>query len=229
VPKSPLSTFAQIRALSAKQSLAFSVAVLTRMVPHVVIYDELIAPAENAALAEAPVSNELGPLAHKVLGLLWDYLINHKAKFNYGVQLEKIESMTPDIGPDTPFGVLPAMDACIGLASVLRLIQHEQDDAAVIISKLAQGGIEAMLLATEFSEQNDRVLAIDDPEAQDNAHFALSKALKAHPLMEFEIQYQQHVLEYVTTHSLDAAGMKALYDMTQETGITTLGIELTSE
>jgi hypothetical protein len=47
--------------------------------------------------------------------------------------------------------------------------------------------------------------------------------------MEFEIQYQQHVLEYVTTHSLDAAGMKALYDMTQETGITTLGIELTSE
>ena len=55
MPKSPLSTFAQIRALSAKQSLAFSVAVLTRMVPHVVLYDELIAPAENAALAEAPV------------------------------------------------------------------------------------------------------------------------------------------------------------------------------
>lgn len=77
MPKSPLSTFAQIRALSAKQSLAFSVAVLTRMVPHVVLYDELIAPAENAALAEAPVSNELGPLAHKVLGLLWDLSLIH--------------------------------------------------------------------------------------------------------------------------------------------------------
>ena len=229
MPKSPLSTFAQIRALTSKQSLAFSVAVLTRMVPHVVLYDELCAPEVNSALAEAPVSNELGTLAHKILGLLWDYLINHKAKFNYGVQLEKIESMTPDIGPDTPFGVLPAMDACIGLAAVLRLIQHEQDDAAVMVSKLAQGGIEAMLLATEFSEENAAVLAPADPEAKDNAQFDLSQTLKGHLLMESEMQYQQSLLEYVTNHSLNAAGMKSVYHPTKTTGSTTLGIEFTSE
>jgi uncharacterized protein YjaG (DUF416 family) len=226
VTKPTLSTFAQIRALSPKQSLAFSVTVLSRMIPHVALYDELNQASTSELALTGTGDFAVGPLADKVLGLVWDYLGNPKNKFNFGVQLEKIEVATPDVTDSTPFGVLPAMDACIGLSALLRLLQQEQDDAAVMISKLAQGGVEAMLLATEFAIDNEKIAAIDDEESKDNAYFTLSKKLKAHPLMEFEIAFQREVLQYVNTHKLNEQSVKELQQMVQETGITTLGIEL---
>jgi uncharacterized protein YjaG (DUF416 family) len=226
VTKPTLSTFAQIRALSPKQSLAFSVTLLSRMIPHVALYDELNQEVTSELALTGVAKVEVGPLADKVLGLVWDYLANPKNKFNFGVQLEKIEMATPDVTDNTPFGVLPAMDACIGLSALLRLLQQEQDDAAVMISKLAQGGIEAMLLATEFAEENAQIAAIEDEESKDNAYFAVSKKLKAHPLMEFEIAFQNEILQYVHTHKLNEQSVKDLQQLVQETGITTLGIEL---
>lgn len=224
--KPTLSTFAQIRSLSPKQSLAFSVTVLSRMIPHVALYDELNQELTSELALTGATDNAVGPLVKKVLGLVWDYLGNPKNKFNFGVQLEKIEVATPDVTEHTPFGVLPAMDACIGLSALLRLLQQEQDDAAVMISKLAQGGVEAMLLATEFADDNAEITTIDDEEAKDNAYFAISKQLKSHPLMEFEIAFQQEVLQYVQTHKLNEQSVKELQQLVKDTGITTLGIEL---
>lgn len=224
--KPTLSTFAQIRSLSPKQSLAFSVTVLSRMIPHVALYDELNQEVTSELALTGATDNAVGPLVNKVLGLVWDYLGNPKNKFNFGVQLEKIEVATPDVTDNTPFGVLPAMDACIGLSALLRLLQQEQDDAAVMISKLAQGGVEAMLLATEFADDNAEITKIDDEEVKDNAYFAISKQLKSHPLMEFEIAFQQEVLQYVQTHKLNEQSVKELQQLVKDTGITTLGIEL---
>lgn len=224
--KKTLSTFAQIRALTPKQSLAFSVTVLSRMIPHVALYDELNQSSNSELVLTGGAEPELGSLTQKVLGLIWDYLGNPKHKFNFGVQLEKIEIATPDVSEDTPFGVLPAMDACIGLSAILRLLQQEQDDAAVMVSKLAQGGVEAMLLATEFAEDNAKIAAIEDEETKDNAYFALSKQLKVHPLMVFEIAFQNEVLQFVNTQKLNENCVVELQRLVQETGITTLGIEL---
>ena len=223
--KPTLSTFAQIRDLKPWQGLAFSLAVLSRMVPHVQLYQELQSEqmVTNAELAE-PV--DLGQLTHKVLGLLWANLANPKATFNYAVQLEKIESATPDMTADTPFGVFPAMDACLGLSSVLRMLKNEQDDAPVMVSKLAQGGIEAMLLETELAEQQMTVENIADEEERDGAYKAMSHSIKHHPLMEFEVAFQQHVITLVTTHKRNAQLDTLLHECIAETGITTLGIEL---
>jgi hypothetical protein len=44
--------------------------------------------------------------------------------------------------------------------------------------------------------------------------------------MEFEIAFQREVLQYVNTHKLNEQSVKELQQMVQETGITTLGIEL---
>ena len=110
------------------------------------------------------------------LNLVWETLKSPKSKFNIAVQLEKVEVATPDTSEFDNYGVYPAIDAAIGLAGLLNLMAGDDPQGAVVISKLSQGSVEAYLLATE--------------EADD-------ESVKVHPLMEFEVEVQNELLDYV--------------------------------
>lgn len=130
-----LSTFAQVRALEGQDAIAFSAALLQRMVPNYQLFCEVSGFAEPNTLANC-------------LDLIWERLTAPKSRINFAMQREKVEEATPDVANFDSFGVYPALDAAIGMSAALSLILNEEPQGAVIVSKLSQGSVEAYLLAT---------------------------------------------------------------------------------
>lgn len=138
------------------------------------------------------------------LNLVWETLKSPKSKFNVGVQLEKVEVATPDTSEFDNYGVYPAIDAAIGLAALLNLVAGDDPQGAVVVSKLSQGSVEAYLL--EAQEANDDV--------------------KNHPLMAFEVEVQNELLDYVEQAKYPAKACEEMKQLALEAGITNIGIEL---
>ena len=137
-----LSTFAQVRALEGADAIAFSAALLHRMVPNYQLFCELTEFAEPDTLS-------------KCLALIWESLSSPKSKINFATQLEKVEEATPDVGDFDSFGVYPALDAAIAMSAAINLIMKVDPHGAVIVSKLSQGSVEAYLLATGEATEDD--------------------------------------------------------------------------
>ncbi|PRO73164.1 DUF416 domain-containing protein [Alteromonas alba] len=137
-----LSTFAQVRALEGADAIAFSAALLQRMVPNYQLFCELTEFAEPDTLS-------------KGLDLIWESLCSPKSKINFATQLEKVEEATPDVSDYDSFGVYPALDAAIAMSSAINLIMKVDPHGAVVVSKLSQGSVEAYLLASGEATEDD--------------------------------------------------------------------------
>ncbi|WP_088332684.1 YjaG family protein [Lacimicrobium sp. SS2-24] len=138
---------------------------------------------------------------------IWDWLANPKAKLNLAVQLEKTEQAVPDAADFDNFGVYPAIDVGISLTSLLLLMMDEDPQGAVVISKLSQGSVEAFIEAS-----SDAALGNDE--------------IKAHPLMQWEIAFQQELLDKLEQIQRNKDSMQALKRMAVEEGITNIGLEI---
>ena len=210
-----LSTFQRIRELKPPQAMIFAASVLSRMTPHYTLYFEAHGEPEQA------------PLAEHILHLVWQRIADPKQSFNLNVQIEKLEASLPDPATDDAFGVLPAVDAGLGLIAVLRFWQNTQDDAPVMVAKLAQGGVEAFLLATDLASQYASVQAITDEEEYDVANRQLNQQIKTHPLMAFETEWQNSLLDALLHNKSSNKALAAeCQKRVSDTGCTTLGIEL---
>ena len=133
-----LNTFQQVRELPKKAALAFSAALLERMLVNYQLFCEL---------------NNFGDpqVAKNVINLVWEYVKAPKAKINCAVQGEKVEEITPDIADFDNYGVYPALDFCMGLQAALQLISDDEPSAAVMVAKLSQGGTESYI--AEITEE----------------------------------------------------------------------------
>lgn len=81
-----------------------------------------------------------------ILNLVWEYLTIKDVKINFENQLEKLESIIPDVNDYDSFGVVPALDACQALAEILHaIIAGETLGKAVEISLISLGTIRALL------------------------------------------------------------------------------------
>ncbi len=138
-----LNTFARVRELEGWKAIAFSAALLERMVPNYELF------CNAADIEESDV-------LRKCLNLIWESLLSPKSKINFSLQLEKVEEATPDTADFDSFGVYPAIDAAIGVSACLNLILKQDLQGAVVISKLSQGSVENYLLATGEAD-NDNV------------------------------------------------------------------------
>ena len=145
------------------------------------------------------------PALRNCLNLVWESLKSPKSKFNLAVQLEKVELATPDTSEFDNYGVYPAIDAAIGLAGLLNLMAGEDPQGAVVISKLSQGSVEAYLLASD--------------EATD-------ETVKDHPLMAFEVEVQNELLDYVEQAKYPAKAADEMKALALEAGISNIGLEL---
>ncbi|GGO71096.1 YjaG family protein [Bowmanella pacifica] len=141
------------------------------------------------------------------LNAVWDWLANPKAKLNLGVHLERIEEATPDAEAFDSFGVYPAIDLCMSFAALLQLMMGEDLQGAVVISKLSQGSVEAFIEATSDAELD-------------------AKQIKAHPLMEWEVAFQNELLDRLDTLNRDKDGIQLLRTMAVEEGISNIGLEI---
>ena len=102
--------------------------------------------------------NELSAEAktyQNILNLVWEYLTVKEANINFENQLEKLENIIPDVNDYDFYGVVPALDACEGLAEVLHtIIAGDSCVQAVKLSELSLQTVADLLV-----EQNGRELS----------------------------------------------------------------------
>ncbi len=99
--------------LSHWQQIAFSAALLERMLPNYQLF------SEAADFGDAKV-------LRNQLDIIWQWLANRSAvKINIDAQLLKLEPETPDPEAFDSFGVFPALDACMALTALWQLMQSK--------------------------------------------------------------------------------------------------------
>ena len=129
--------------LATWQHLTFMACLCERMYPNYHLFCQITEQPQNAKVY------------HNILNLVWEYLTVKDANINFENQLEKLENIIPDVNDYDFYGVVPALDACEGLAEVLHtIIAGASLEQAVKVSQLSLGTV-ASYLETEY----DRTLS----------------------------------------------------------------------
>ena len=129
--------------LATWQHLTFMACLCERMYPNYHLFCQITEQPQNAKVY------------HNILNLVWEYLTVKEANINFENQLEKLENIIPDVNAYDFYGVVPALDACEGLAEVLHtIIAGASLEQAVKVSQLSLGTV-AGYLETEY----DRTLS----------------------------------------------------------------------
>ena len=120
--------------LESWQHLTFMAALCERMAPNFKLFCQM-----NELSAETKTYQN-------ILNLVWEYLTVKYAKINFENQLEKLETIIPDVNDYESFGVVPALDACQALAEILHaIIAGETLERAVEISLISLGTVMSLL------------------------------------------------------------------------------------
>lgn len=120
--------------LESWQHLTFMAALCERMVPNFKLFCQM-----NGLSVEAKTYQN-------ILNLVWEYLTIKDVKINFENQLEKLESIIPDVNDYESFGVVPALDACQALAEILHaIIAGETLERAVEMSLISLGTVTSLL------------------------------------------------------------------------------------
>lgn len=189
-----LSTFAQVRGLSKVQGVGFCATLLQRQIANFSLFCELCDWDGDAQMQKA--------LAQ--LWLAYDALVaKRKITTNFALLKDKVEEASPDPQAFDNFGVYPAVDCAMAMVAALSLVSGDDEQGAVAVSKLSQGSVEAVILATEGELDN--------------------VAIKQHPLMQREVDFQQALLDRLT-QSLPAAD--ELRDLALADNATNIGVSL---
>ena len=120
--------------LESWQHLTFMAALCERMAPNFKLFCQM-----NELSVEAKTYQN-------ILNLVWEYLTAKDAKINFENQLEKLETIIPDVNDYESFGVVPALDACQALAEILHaIIAGETLERAVEMSLISLGTVTSLL------------------------------------------------------------------------------------
>lgn len=144
--------------------------------------------------------------AKNLVNILWEVCTNRAMKLNTDAQGEKLEEITPNVVEFDNLGVYAALDFCMACSVTLQLIANEEPQGAVVVAKLSQGSVERYIGIME-----DTMLT--------------GAELKAHPLMAFELDTLQSLLEQCGQGQLSSDDIKALRDDIIGQGVSNLGIE----
>lgn len=91
------------------QQITFMASLCERMYPNYAMF------CEATEFAEARIYRD-------ILDSIWETLTVKTAKVNFEKQLEKLEPLIPDAQEYEFYGVYPAIDACIGLSTLLHAL-----------------------------------------------------------------------------------------------------------
>ncbi|MEO9944315.1 MAG: YjaG family protein [Paraglaciecola sp.] len=189
-----LNIFQQVRELEGWYAIAFSATLLERMLPNYILFCETTEFADPTQYRNS-------------LNTVWEWLATPKAKINFAAQLEKIEEAVPDASDFDNYGVYPAIDVAMSMSATIMLIQGEDPQGAVVVSKLSQGGVEAFIEAS-----SDETVTPSD--------------IKQHPLMLWEIETQKELLAMLSNCPKNAASCKKLRALATSEGMSNIGLEI---
>ncbi|XQW85088.1 YjaG family protein [Thalassotalea piscium] len=189
--------------LSLWQKIAFSTALLERMLPNYKMFSQ---------------AAEFGdyPLLRNQVNLIWQRLDKtQKVKINYQAQLTKLEAQIPDPDAFDFFGVYPALDTSMAVMSLLQAMQDNEDDEGFIaVSRLSHNSVSfylGLLLAQE--SEND-----DSPEISD-------EAIDQDPLMVWEKEMQKELFDFIKGANETKQTCERVKSIALSEGLSNLGIE----
>lgn len=154
--------------LESWQHLTFMAALCERMAPNFKLFCQM-----NELSAEVKTYQN-------ILNLVWEYLTVKDAKINFENQLEKLETIIPDVNDYERFGVVPALDACQALAEILHaIIAGETLERAVEMSLISLGTVTSLLETETGRDWSDRELKeSEDIQAELDVQWQIYRLLK---------------------------------------------------
>ena len=154
--------------LESWQHLTFMAALCERMAPNFKLFCQM-----NELSAEAKTYQN-------ILNLVWEYLTVKDAKINFENQLEKLETIIPDVNDYERFGVVPALDACQALAEILHaIIAGETLERAVEMSLISLGTVTSLLETETGRDWSDSELKeSEDIQAELDVQWQIYRLLK---------------------------------------------------
>ena len=154
--------------LESWQHLTFMAALCERMAPNFKLFCQM-----NELSAEAKTYQN-------ILNLVWEYLTVKDAKINFENQLEKLETIIPDVNDYESFGVVPALDACQALAEILHaIIAGETLERAVEMSLISLGTVTSLLETETGQDWSDSELKeSEDIQAELDVQWQIYRLLK---------------------------------------------------
>ena len=201
--------------LSHWHQIAFSAALLERMLPNYQMF------SEAADFGNAKV-------LRNQLDIIWQWLDNsNTVKINSDAQLLKLEAETPDPEAFDSFGVFPALDACMAFSALWQLMQVKPSkkqktseidiDDIQSISRLSHNSVSyyvELLLLAEVEESADEELTIT------------AEQMDEHPLMQWEKDTQNELFNFLKFAAADKRTCKLAKQMSLSEGLSNLGIEI---
>jgi len=184
--------------LSQWQQIAYSAALLERMLPNYKLFSE---------------TTEFGQFSilRNQLDTVWQWLDkNNRCKINYEAQLTKLEPQIPEPENFDFFGVYPALDACMAMVSLFQIMQDKSSDGCENVSKLSENSV---LKYVELVLSQDHELITDE-------------MIDSHPLMEWETGTQQELFNYIQIAQENKKSCVHAKSIVLEEGLSNLGIEI---
>ena len=154
--------------LESWQHLTFMAALCERMAPNFKLFCQM-----NELSAEVKTYQN-------ILNLVWEYLTVKDAKINFENQLEKLETIIPDVNDYKSFGVVPALDACQALSEILHaIIAGETLERAVEMSLISLGTVTSLLETETGRDWSDSELKeSEDIQAELDVQWQIYRLLK---------------------------------------------------
>lgn len=202
----PLSTLSQWR------QVTFCVALLERMLPNYQMFSEAVDFGDY-------------PLLRNQLDLLWQWLDkNNHGKINFSAQLNKLEPATPNPELFDTYGVFPALDVCMAIMSLFQAISDKEDADFTTVGRLSSNSVYGYVELLLEQEQEQGSESVSKEMLTDEA--ALTEAIEAHPLVQWEIDTQYELFDFLKDAPETKATCEQAKQLVLEEGLSNLGIEI---
>lgn len=192
------NNFQRIRELNYLQKAVLASALIERMLPNYGLFSEATAFGDELILRNG-------------LNVCWEKILLPKSKIDLEKQVEKIEPNVPELADFDMFGTYPAIDAATSLLSLMHGLMAQDEQEFINISKISQATV-ARFIEYEMTVNN---------EIADN------KAIREHPLMQYEIEILGELIDFVQQMGrITADTVRALRKHATADGQTNIGLTL---
>ncbi len=134
------------------QQITFMACLCERMYPNYAMF------CENTEFAEARIYRD-------ILDSIWEQLTVKTAKVNFERQLEKLEEIIPSSEDFDFYGVYPAIDACIGLSSLL----HGLLDREGLFESMQEVSQQSVMTVAQLEEAQTGIEITNDNQKENEA------------------------------------------------------------
>lgn len=187
----------RLEKLEPWKQITFMACLCERMYPNYAMF------CESTEFAEARIYKD-------ILDSIWELLTVKNAKVNFERQLEKLEEIIPSSEDFEFYGVYPAIDACIGLSTLLHGLL-DRDDLFESMQKVSQQSVVtvAQLEEAQSGEEitNDNQKDNEAVCAEWDVQWAIFRPLKDSEERDIEL-------------------MKDLREELREEGISNIGVSV---